>query len=516
MDLFRLLSAGAALVDEVNNSSDSQAGPSGGVHDVLRVLRPDGMGSTIGVMANIVTNPKQLKRFVELMETSDFPAFARALQPGADLQPDFFPKWILRAGGYFPKFAQVLSVRADLIHSREVLEQLGRCIEDVPAKPRGAVKQHLMRLGWNSNICNGVGGNLNAGSVAQINELTMPDGTIAVVKVAWPDTREKMETDFRLFVHARQIVAALRLDDDAARVIPSLFKAVAKSEASVLQEFDMEAEARALAMAKSLCTRRGEWYHAYQIWLEQAEATLVRAPLRISQLALQFVGQMRTSGGRVQVPEALPGSVSQSAFAMSLAGGQSLHTLISGCEAEQQTAISVIIGLVVPFIGWLLLCKSTSHLAHVDPHLGNFRWEANSQTLWALDWGSNVKLPAEKRCALCALISGIALGVDDEIVADAARSLGVRSHSSSELARLMRGLLNATAHTAAQDALSDAAMDGVLDSVSDDMAPVVRCLATLGGIMKEVQRLLNEEGHGNVELSVASLWLPFAAMGLRV
>ena len=30
------------------------------------------------------------------------------------------------------------------------------------------------------------------------------------------------------------------------------------------------------------------------------------------------------------------------------------------------------------------LCKSASHLAHVDPHFGNFRWERESETLWVL------------------------------------------------------------------------------------------------------------------------------------
>lgn len=481
--------------------------------DMARVIGTTGV--SIAVLGQIVSNPNQLKRLVELIETHDFHALVRALQPGAQLPNDFFPRWILRAGGYFPKFAQVLSVRADLIHNPEVLEQLGRCNENMPAQPPQAAKQHLLSLGWDSRICDGVGGNLNAGSVAQVNELMMPDGTTVVVKIAWPDTRRKMETDFRLFVHARRILSVLRLDDEGSNIVAAIFSVVGKNEENVLREFDMEAEACVLDMAGTLCARHGEWDSAYQVWLAQAETSLASAPPLMSMFALTFVHQMRSSEWRVQVPEPVRTCVNYSAFAMSRAGGQSLHALLAGDANEQRTAVSVFVGLAVPFIGWLLLCKSSSHIAHADPHLGNFRWDDTTHTMWVLDWGSNVALPPDIRRALCMLVSGIAGGANDETVAQTARSLGIRSDNSSELAKLMRGMMNASAHASARDALNTAALDSILDDVGDDIVPVVRCLATLGGILKEVQRRVNDEHHQNVELSLASLWRPFAEMGLQ-
>merc|ERR1719221_584733 len=115
---------------------------------------------------------------------------------------------------------------------------------------------------------------------------------------------------------------------------------------------------------------------------------------------------------------------------MSLASGCSMHQLLAGGQGEagQREAAQVLIGFAVPFIGWLLLCKSTSHIAHVDPHPGNFRWDAHSRTLWVLDWGSNITIGAERRHALCLLISVIANDGDDGDIADIARTFGVQSN----------------------------------------------------------------------------------------
>lgn len=481
-------------------------------NDAHRVLGTTGV--SVAILGQVVTNPAQLQRLIELIVAHDFMTLIRAFQPGVHLPPDFFPNWIRRAGGYFPKFAQVLSVRADLIHNREVLEQFGRCIEDMPARPHEEVKQHLLQIGWDvESEC--IGESLNAGTVAQVNMLRMPDGTACVLKVAWPDTRRQMETDFRLFAHARRILAALKLDDENAQAVAAIFSAVGRNEASVLSEFDMEREASALHMARSLCEQ--EWAVAYQYWLDAAP--LAAMPPHLALLATQFVQRIRCSGWVIKVPEPL--RTSGSVLAMSHAGGKSIHKLFSeGDSACQQEVAQVVIAFAIPFIGWLLLCKSTSHLAHVDPHLGNFRWDNGSQTglpptLWVLDWGSNVTISTERRIALCLLISLVEGNADDESIADTARSLGVRSENSSELSRLWRGMMNASVDAAAQDALNHAAMDSILDDVSDDIVPIIRCLATLGGILKELQRRLREDHHQDVQMSLASLWAPFASMGLQ-
>lgn len=219
----------------------------------------------------------------------------------------------------------------------------------------------------------------------------------------------------------------------------------------------------------------------------------------------------------VSVPQPLPNLCCRSAMAMERAGGESVHMLLSGSmgDAGRQEAAQALLGLVVPFIGWLLLCKSTSHLAHVDPHPGNFRWDAASHTLWVLDWGSSVQLSDERRKALCMLIGLVAGDEEDDIIADVMRSFGVHGASSHDLARLMRGMLNASTAHAAPDAIGTAAMDSILDDVDEDIVPVVRCLGTLGGMLKELQRKVHEEYQQDVDLSLATLWSPLATMGLE-
>lgn len=84
-----------------------------------------------------------------------------------------------------------------------------------------------------------------------------------------------------------------------------------------------------------------------------------------------------------------------------------------------------------------MLCKSSSALAHVDPHLGNFRW--GDGTLWILDWGSTICLEEEKRQALCLMVGCLAAGAEDDIVATLAARFGIKGHSQ-EVARVIRGL----------------------------------------------------------------------------
>lgn len=498
-------------LEEAVRGVESNARVVGG--DLQRIVGTTGV--SIVILARVVTHPDQLRRIVELIETHDFPALVRALQHGARFPDDFFPNWIRRAGGYFPKFAQVLSVRADLIRSKEVLEQFGRCLEDMPARPLPAVREQLRGLGWSREICDGVGESLNAGTIAQVNAVVMPDGTPAVVKLAWPDTRRQMQTDFRLFAHARGILRALRLEDEQSHAVAAIFSAVGRSEGAVMQEFDMRREAAAMELAGRLCA--SEWGCAYAMWLTSAEAALAQLPPPFPLLATTFSARLRTSPWSVRVPQPLAGAICESALAMSLAGGESMHRLLAGDagQAGQQEAAQVLIGLAIPFIGWLLLCRSTSDLAHVDPHPGNFRWDATSNTLWVLDWGSHVVLSDERRAALCLLVSLIASDSDDGAIADTAASFGIRCTDDRALAQLMRGMMNATRSHAAQDAINTAAIDKVLDDVSDEVVPVVRCLATLGGLLKQLQRSLREQRQQDIPLSLASLWAPFATLGLH-
>lgn len=485
--------------------------------DLHRIV--DTTGASLGVLAKVLTRPDQSKRLAQLIEKHDFPAFVRSLSSGAQVPPDFFPGWMRRAGGYFPKFAQVLSVRADLIKDREVLEQMGRCIEDMPAMPPASVSKHLVDLGFDSGLCRGVGDSLNAGSIAQVNTVTFPDGRRAVLKVAWPETKWQYQTDFKLFAHAREILRALKLGTEEAAAVAGIFSAVGRNEVNVMREFDLSLEAGALDIVGNLCAPGGEWDSVYAWWLQRQsqELSTISAPPYITMMVQTFAAEQLHSGWRLRVPtpeRGHPGCpVTESVFVMSLASGVSMHRLFASEDISvQQTAAKVFLGFAIPFVGWLLLCKSSTCLAHVDPHLGNFRWDESAKTLWVLDWGSHIKLADQQRQALCLLIVLLAdPGADDALIADTTRAFGVQSVDDNALAQLMRGMMNATQREAAPEALSAAAMDNVLDNaMSDEVVPVIRCLATLGGILQAMQLKLHGQVQQHIPLSLASLWAPFA------
>ena len=215
-DIFRVVGTVARSVENIVDSVD---------HSISRAVGT-ALNTTAAftvVLAQLITDPAQLGRLVELVETHDFAGLVRALSSGAQFEPDFFPNWVRRAGGYFPKFAQVLSVRADLIHDRAVLDSLARCLEDMPARPIHEVRQLLRQQGVAEAMIDGVRECLSAGSIAQVHRLELPDGSAGVFKVAWPETRERFEADFRLFSHASEILSALNLNDVKTQAVAAMF-----------------------------------------------------------------------------------------------------------------------------------------------------------------------------------------------------------------------------------------------------------------------------------------------------
>jgi hypothetical protein len=46
--------------------------------------------------------------------------------------------------------------------------------------------------------------------------------------------------------------------------------------------------------------------------------------------------------------------------------------------------VAVVLGVIAPLQGYMLLCTSDTHGAHVDPHPGNFRWVINVLAATAL------------------------------------------------------------------------------------------------------------------------------------
>jgi len=471
------------------------------------------VGVSAMVLGNILTEEDQRERLLELVQKHDLPGLIQALASpgGVHFEPNFFPDWIRKAGGYFPKFAQVLSVRPDLIKDPEVLAGLSRCLEDMDVCSLDEVCQHLRQAGWAQACCARVGPPLNAGTIAQVNQFTLPDGSPAVVKVAWPKTYAKMATDFKLFRHADKILKALDISSETASIVAAMFDAVDKAAPSVLAEFDLRREAGALQLARGLCS--DDWPAAYRFWQQAMQAAPNVLPPHLAPLL--FVALAQSAGWSANVPEPLDGYIGRSAMAMSLAGGESLQKLLSGVsgQAGQQEAATVLIGYAVPFIGWLLLCMGSSHLAHADPHPGNFRWDSDLQQLWVLDWGNHVTLSDDRRRALCFLITLVADEADDTLIADGTRAFGASGPDDHALAEAIKGMLNASHNHAPQDAINNAAIDNMLENISDDVVPVVRCLSILGGMLQAMQQKLHEQMGVDVPLSLASLWKPFALMG---
>jgi len=336
------------------------------------------------------------------------------------------------------------------------------------------------------------------------------------VKIAWPYIQRKMETDFRLFAHARNILKAVNIRDEKADIVGAMFDAVGRSEQSVLAEFDLNREAWALRTAGGLCTSvasQDNWPVAYRDWLEAVMPMLDGIPPYLAPLVSAALASQE--GWSIQVPEPLRGYCGESVMGMSLASGESVQTLLEGVAgtAGQQEAAAVLISYAVPFIGWLLLCKSTSHLAHVDPHPGNFRWDSVRKVLWVLDWGSHVTLSDECRRNLCLLITLVADNSEDHLIAETAERVGIRGSDSRQVATVIRGLLNASRNEAAQDTLNNACADNLLEHISTDVVPVVRCLGILGGMLKEMQAKIQDRTQQVMPLSLASLWKPFALSG---
>eukprot|EP00662_Eupelagonemidae_sp_cell21_P056619 gene56619-biopygen68184 len=70
---------------------------------------------------------------------------------------------------------------------------------------------------------------------------------------------------------------------------------------------------------------------------------------------------------------------------------------------------------------------------------------------------------------------------------------------------MMRGMVNASPSRAAADAVRAAAAESIVDDIDEDATPVVRCLVTLGGTLKELQARVREEAGADAPLSLAAL-----------
>ena len=94
-DIFRVVGTVARSVENIVDSVDPSI--SRAVGNALNTT-----AAFTVVLAQLITDPAQLGRLVELVETHDFAGLVRALSSGAQFEPDFFPNWVRRAGGTSP------------------------------------------------------------------------------------------------------------------------------------------------------------------------------------------------------------------------------------------------------------------------------------------------------------------------------------------------------------------------------------------------------------------------------
>eukprot|EP00927_Polykrikos_kofoidii_P049462 TRINITY_DN43505_c0_g1_i1.p1 TRINITY_DN43505_c0_g1~~TRINITY_DN43505_c0_g1_i1.p1 ORF type:complete len:722 (-),score=121.56 TRINITY_DN43505_c0_g1_i1:187-2352(-) len=224
-----------------------------------------------------------------------------------------FAQLFLDLGGIFPKLAQVLSLRPDVIKNPIVLKRLRAVQEECKQMPfKDAValataESTAFREGrfelkdWPQHV--------HAGSIAQvapfvIHDLPRESGTSAdpvtvdkgednlpdgVVKLAFVQMRKVMEVDFRLlrsqlkWMERGQWASALpglgALNSKQAQKIKEVFKLMVNTEAEVLQEFDLRHEAecqiRGDEVIQSLVSPANKC-----VWLEEWRDGAIGASLR--------------------------------------------------------------------------------------------------------------------------------------------------------------------------------------------------------------------------------------------
>jgi len=273
-----------------------------------------------------------------------------------------------------------------------------------------------------------------------------------------------------------------------------------------------------------------------------------------------------------------------------------LDVISQGGEKEAQKAAAwfaaLLLFVIVPLWGKMLLVVGC---CHADPHPGNFKvdgipgleappaatgdtrrpglWgrlrgggcpepEVSELSLWVLDWGSCVDLDDDVRKTLCRLLVSLSSlrqarrtqegqpGADrDDPAREAAatameaevaaciRALGVQAEEDAFLAALGMALFDpavATSHPQLRGGRAEEEM-GRSFPANSSIGKVLRVVAILVGICREMERRLNNEAAGRVaaargsgsgeamepandrpfvELFLVELWRPFAEEGL--
>merc|ERR1712226_986648 len=151
----------------------------------------------------------------------------------------------------------------------------------------------------------------------------------------------------------------------------------------------------------------------------------------------ELVGERKLKmlvGGEAYQGKGRPGSQDRIVVSGSLLGTthiqESLAKLL-GCNSpgsQAAMAARAVLRSVITWVGWLLLCMSSDHVALARPHLGKFLWNADTRALRLLAWDGHMKLPASSRLALCTLIRLVASrGSKDKDIEEVAKKFGIRT-----------------------------------------------------------------------------------------
>lgn len=366
-----------------------------------------------------------------------------------------FAAVFLDMGGIFPKLAQVLSMRSDLIKNEIILRRLRTVQEECRRRPvheeEQLVKSESAPFREGRFKLREFPSYMHAGSVAQVapyvvsrdhadggDEDESPDG---VVKMTFEEAREQMAIDFRLLrsqlklmektgqlTRGMQSPGLPGLSLEHMRVLQEVWNVIVGMEAEVLQEFNLQHEAR--------CQEHGAFVlesllgsgPAEHEWLEEWRNTALLTVLRpvgpdlasraqaswsgghaaapagwLTRMARRAVGgrqvaqdmaegeesiaRLRTALQQldVRVPHILTEACGPHVLVMELAEGRSLKQVLDVALQEQSTGrgeadspaqkaaawfAALLLFVIIPLWGKMLL---TLGCCHADPHPGNFK-----------------------------------------------------------------------------------------------------------------------------------------------
>eukprot|EP00930_Biecheleria_cincta_P002506 TRINITY_DN103518_c0_g1_i1.p1 TRINITY_DN103518_c0_g1~~TRINITY_DN103518_c0_g1_i1.p1 ORF type:complete len:639 (+),score=65.65 TRINITY_DN103518_c0_g1_i1:82-1998(+) len=282
--------------------------------------------------------------------------------------------------GVWPKVAQIIAMRPDVIRWEPVRLALARSHDDCAPKPTEKVRAILAVEApqWESHTI--LGKRLGTGSIGQIHALLprrgfkirLPDGTNvgeAVVKIAFHSEHWKMKQDF-------QVMEALGKNtgrDEVSALFRSIWLFISDSMKQIENEFNMSRETNLTKVGRQL--------------VESANAEVQTC------IASAF-GLKSSDIPSLAVPRVIANPSTAVLILEKVSGVPLLAYLESLPEGDVREAAQVAtFGSIFMWVGWMIF---SAGFTHGDPHPGQFLFDTDKQRLWLLDWGLCQELSAEQ------------------------------------------------------------------------------------------------------------------------